>query len=143
MIWSIAVYCLLPFVLFNLLWRGVRYPAYWFRWPERFGYLDSMQGQRVIWIHAVSVGEVRSSAELVNELTSRYPNHRILVTTMTPTGSKQVHELFGGRVGHAYVPYDFPGSGTESRRSLRSSRKLSSGRIYSRPARIDASRCFS
>jgi 3-deoxy-D-manno-octulosonic-acid transferase len=29
---------------------------------------------------------------------------------MTPTGSQQVHELFGDRVVHAYVPYDFPGS---------------------------------
>ncbi len=109
-IWSIAVYLLLPFVLFNLVWRGVRYPAYWFRWPERFGYLEPMRGQRVIWVHAVSVGEVRSAAELVNELADRYPRHRILVTTMTPTGSRQVQELFGGRVGHAYVPYDFPGS---------------------------------
>ena len=109
-IWSIAVYLLLPFVIFNLLWRGIRYPAYWFRWPERFGYLESMQGQRVIWVHAVSVGEVRSAAELVNELADRFPRHRVLVTTMTPTGSQQVHELFGDRVIHAYVPYDFPGS---------------------------------
>ena len=72
-IWSIAVYLLLPFVLFNLVWRGIRYPAYWFRWPERFGYLEPMRGQRVIWVHAVSVGEVRSAAELVNELADRYP----------------------------------------------------------------------
>jgi len=109
-IWSIAVYFLLPFVIFNLLWRGIRYPAYWFRWPERFGYLEAMHGQRVIWVHAVSVGEVRSAAELVNELADRFPRHRVLVTTMTPTGSQQVHELFGDRVVHAYVPYDFPGS---------------------------------
>ncbi len=109
-IWSVAVYLLLPFVLFNLFWRGIRYPAYWLRWAERFGYLESMRGQRVIWVHAVSVGEVRSAAELVNELADRYPRHRVLVTTMTPTGSRQVQELFGGRVGHAYVPYDLPGS---------------------------------
>jgi 3-deoxy-D-manno-octulosonic-acid transferase len=56
------------------------------------------------------VGEVRSAARLVNELEARYPNHRLLVTTMTPTGSEQVRELFGGRVDHAYVPYDLPGS---------------------------------
>jgi 3-deoxy-D-manno-octulosonic-acid transferase len=109
-IWSAAVYLLLPFVVFNLFWRGIRYPAYWFRWPERFGYLKPMHGQRVIWVHAVSVGEVRSSAELIDELAGRFPRHRILVTTMTPTGSEQVKELFGGRVGHAYLPYDFPGS---------------------------------
>lgn len=109
-LWSIAVYCLLPFVLFNLVWRGIRYPAYWFRWPERFGYVASMRDRHVIWVHAVSVGEVRSSAELVNQLAQRYPQHRLLVTTMTPTGSEQVQELFGGRVDHAYVPYDLPGS---------------------------------
>lgn len=109
-IWPVAVYLLLPFVIINLFWRGIHYPAYWFRWPERFGYLESMRGQRVIWVHAVSVGEVRSSAELIDELTTRFPRHRILVTTMTPTGSEQVKELFGGYVGHAYVPYDLPGS---------------------------------
>ncbi|MFL2546937.1 MAG: lipid IV(A) 3-deoxy-D-manno-octulosonic acid transferase [Candidatus Rariloculaceae bacterium] len=109
-IWSVAAYLLLPFVVLNLFWRGIRYPAYWFRWPERFGYLEPMHGQKVIWVHAVSVGEVRSSVELINELAERFPRHRILVTTMTPTGSEQVKELFGGRVGHAYVPYDFPGS---------------------------------
>ena len=109
-IWPVAVYLLLPFVIINLFWRGIHYPAYWFRWPERFGYLESMRGQRVIWVHAVSVGEVRSSAELIDELTTRFPHHRILVTTMTPTGSEQVKELFGGCVGHAYVPYDLPGS---------------------------------
>jgi 3-deoxy-D-manno-octulosonic-acid transferase len=109
-IWSIAAYLLLPFALLNLIWRGIRYPAYWRRWPERFGYLEPMRGTPVIWVHAVSVGEVRSSAELVNALADKYPRHRILVTTMTPTGSEQVQELFGGRVFHAYVPYDLPGS---------------------------------
>jgi 3-deoxy-D-manno-octulosonic-acid transferase len=99
-IWSIVAHLLLPFALLNLIWRGIRYPAYWRRWPERFGYLEPMQGKRVIWVHAVSVGEVRSSAELVNALTEQYPRHKILVTTMTPTGSEQVQELFGGRVLH-------------------------------------------
>jgi 3-deoxy-D-manno-octulosonic-acid transferase len=44
----------------------------------------------------------------VNALVGRYPNHRIVVTTMTPTGSKQVRDLFGDSVSHCYVPYDFP-----------------------------------
>jgi 3-deoxy-D-manno-octulosonic-acid transferase len=93
-----------------LVWRGIRYPAYWRRWPERFGYLRPMPHERVIWVHAVSVGEVRSAAELISRLSTIFPEHRILVTTMTPTGSEQVHELFGNSVSHAYVPYDSPGS---------------------------------
>ena len=64
----------------------------------------------MIWLHAVSVGEVRSAAPLISALEGRYPMHKILLTTMTPTGSRQAWELFGDRVSHAYVPYDFPGA---------------------------------
>lgn len=107
-IWSVAAYLLLPYALANLVWRGLRYRPYWNRWPERFGFVERHPGQRFIWVHAVSVGEVRSSAALIVALDERYPKHRILVTTMTPTGSEQVQELFGDRVSHSYVPYDVP-----------------------------------
>ncbi len=107
-IWRIAVYLLLPYVLANLVWRGLRYSPYWHRWPERFGFVAPLGARRVIWVHAVSVGEVRSAAALIESLALRYPEHRLVVTTMTPTGSDQVRDLFGERVSHCYVPYDFP-----------------------------------
>lgn len=107
-VWRIVVYLLLPYAIGNLIWRALRYPAYWRRWPERFGLVPSAAGQRAIWVHAVSVGEVRSAAPLVAALAERYPEHRVVVTTMTPTGSEQVRHLFGERVSHCYVPYDFP-----------------------------------
>jgi len=109
-IWRIAVYLLLPYAVGNLIWRGLRYPEYWHRWPERFGFVARLSGLRTLWVHAVSVGEVRSAAPLVSALVVRYPKHRIVVTTMTPTGSKQVRDLFGDRVSHCYVPFDFPGA---------------------------------
>ena len=108
MLWSVLAYLLLPYVIGCLVWRGLHYRAYWFRWPERFGFVAPLAGQRVIWIHAVSVGEVRSAAALVDRLAERFPRHRLLVTTMTPTGSDQVRGLFGDSVTHTYVPYDFP-----------------------------------
>lgn len=107
-LWSFAAYLLLPYVLISLVWRGLRYPAYWRRWGERFGYVPRIAGDRVIWVHAVSVGEVRSAVALVEAVAARLPRHRILVTTMTPTGSEQVAALFGRRVLHSYLPYDFP-----------------------------------
>jgi 3-deoxy-D-manno-octulosonic-acid transferase len=107
-VWRIVVYFLLPYALLNLIWRALRYPAYWRRWPERFGFVARLPSGRAIWVHAVSVGEVRSAAALIESLGARYPHHRLVVTTMTPTGSEQVRELFGDRVSHCYVPYDFP-----------------------------------
>jgi 3-deoxy-D-manno-octulosonic-acid transferase len=105
-IWRIVVYLLLPYALGNLIWRALRYPAYWHRWPERFGFVKPLTGLRTIWVHAVSVGEVRSAAPLVAALVERNPKHRVVVTTMTPTGSQQVRDLLGERVSHCYVPYD-------------------------------------
>jgi 3-deoxy-D-manno-octulosonic-acid transferase len=107
-IWRVVVYLLFPYALGNLVWRALRYPAYWRRWPERLGFVPPLTGQRAIWVHAVSVGEVRSSAPLIAALVERHPSHRVVVTTMTPTGSEQVMQLFGQRVSHCYVPYDFP-----------------------------------
>jgi 3-deoxy-D-manno-octulosonic-acid transferase len=107
-VWSVAVYLLLPYVIGNLVWRALRYPPYWSRWLERFGFVRPLRGQRVIWVHAVSVGEVRSAAALVETLAERFAHHRLLVTTMTPTGSDQVQDLFGNAVMHTYAPYDFP-----------------------------------
>jgi 3-deoxy-D-manno-octulosonic-acid transferase len=103
-----AAYLLMPYVIGALVWRALRYPPYWSRWAERFGFVTAPRGQRVIWVHAVSVGEVRSSAALIEALAEQFPHHRLLVTTMTPTGADQVRDLFGDSVSHAYVPYDFP-----------------------------------
>ncbi len=107
-VWGVVAYLLLPYAILKLLWRGFRYRAYWYRWPERFGFIDPPSDEHVIWIHAVSVGEVRSCVVLVDAFAERFPDHRILITTMTPTGSAQVRELFADRVSHAYVPYDVP-----------------------------------
>ncbi|MHB8536315.1 MAG: lipid IV(A) 3-deoxy-D-manno-octulosonic acid transferase [Sulfuricaulis sp.] len=118
---------LFPYVLLRLMWRGLRNPDYWRRIPERFGFIEPLTNippgavagahntsagrapaaSRLIWIHAVSVGEVRAAVPLVRELEERYPGHALLITTMTPTGSAQVRELFNGRVAHRYAPYDY------------------------------------
>jgi 3-deoxy-D-manno-octulosonic-acid transferase len=98
----------MPYVVGALAWRALRYSPYWARWPERFGFGSAPKAKRVIWVHAVSVGEVRSAAALIQALAERFPHHRVLVTTMTPTGADQVRDLFGDAVTHAYAPYDFP-----------------------------------
>jgi 3-deoxy-D-manno-octulosonic-acid transferase len=98
----------MPYAVGALVWRAFRYAPYWSRWPERFGFGRAPMAQRVIWVHAVSVGEVRSAAALIGALLERFPHHRLLVTTMTPTGANQVRDLFGDTVSHAYAPYDFP-----------------------------------
>ena len=98
----------LPFIILRLIWRGIRAPAYWQRWPERFGSSPILSKKPVIWIHAVSVGEVEACRPLVKVLQDEYPEHQLLITTMTPTGSARVKLLFANAVAHCYLPYDLP-----------------------------------
>ena len=110
MIYTLLLYLLVPLVLLRLAWRGLRAPDYWRRWPERFGFIEPPLGARVIWIHAVSVGEVQAAEPLVRALLEKYPAHSLLITTVTPTGSARVMALFGDEVAHVYAPYDLPGA---------------------------------
>jgi 3-deoxy-D-manno-octulosonic-acid transferase len=107
-LYTILMFLLLPVYVFHLLWRGLRNHAYWRRWFERFGSYPVAPREAVIWIHAVSVGEVQASLPLIHKLQEHYPEHGILVTTTTPTGSSRVRESLGEDVLHVYAPYDLP-----------------------------------
>lgn len=107
--YSLLLYLLVPFALVRLLARAARNPAYRRRIAERFGFVRP-RATGAIWIHAVSVGEARGAAPLVRALMAADPQRRLLITTMTPTGSATVRSLFGDSVDHCYVPWDLPGA---------------------------------
>jgi 3-deoxy-D-manno-octulosonic-acid transferase len=107
-VYTAILYLLLPLVMLRLLWRGIRAPAYWRRWSERFGYFPTRTATPTLWIHAVSVGEAIAAFPLVTALRSRYPQLPVVMTTTTPTGSARVREQFGTDVAHGYLPYDLP-----------------------------------
>jgi len=110
--YSAALYLLAPVTVYHLLWRGLRQQAYLERWNERYAhYPDTLAPCSMrIWLHAVSVGEVNAAAPLINALLERYPDARLLVTTITPTGSQRVEALWETRVDHVYLPYDLSGA---------------------------------
>ena len=107
-LYSLAWLLALPFAFLYLLWRSRRQPAYLRHWGERLGWAPRSHYRPVIWIHAVSVGETRAAAPLVDALRLKHPGHAILITHATPTGRATGHELFGDQVCRAYLPYDFP-----------------------------------
>jgi 3-deoxy-D-manno-octulosonic-acid transferase len=73
--------------------------------PERLRGLGS--GAPVIWVHAVSVGEVLAVSRFVAELDRELPGHRVVVSTTTRTGHALARERFGTeRV--FYCPLDLP-----------------------------------
>ena len=109
-VYTFAFYLLLPLYFARLCWKGAYNREYFFRWSERLGISKDSptKNKPLIWVHAVSVGEVNASMPLLRRLIAEYPNIEILVTTTTPTGSKLLLERLGGTVKHQYLPVDLP-----------------------------------
>ena len=107
-LYSLAWLMVLPIAFLYLLWRSRRQPEYRRHWTERLGWAPDLARNRVLWVHAVSVGETRAAAPVIAALQERYPDHVLLLTHATPTGRATGRELFGDGVRQAYLPYDFP-----------------------------------
>jgi 3-deoxy-D-manno-octulosonic-acid transferase len=106
-LYNLLTYILLiPYAAFWLV-RGIGNRMYFDRVGQRLGF-GYPTLERCIWIHAVSVGEVVAAVPLIRALAKRYPDYRLLVTTVTPTGAARVAAIFGDAVTHAYIPFETP-----------------------------------
>ena len=109
--YTVLFYLFTPLIALKLLWRALRAPAYAQRWGERWGFIDQQpEAETLIWLHAVSVGESVAAMPLVAAMRARYPQARIFITCMTPTGSQRIRAATGDdpAIGHSYAPYDSP-----------------------------------
>lgn len=104
---ALAVVVSLPYWLFQMLRHGKYHRGL----TERLGVVPKrlrlpQADEPVIWIHAVSVGEVLAILGLAKELQRRFPSHSLFVSTVTDTGQELARKHFGtDRV--LYFPMDF------------------------------------
>lgn len=111
-----------PFYLWRVWSRGREEPDYRFDWPGRLGLYGSAHRSRwqqgahgsapVIWVHAVSLGEARAAAPLIQALRQQCPGMRLLLTHTTATGREAGKALLIDASGdaQAWLPYDTPGA---------------------------------
>ncbi len=81
--------------------------------------VKSLSGYPRIWIHAVSLGEVKVAASIINALNRVIPNCSPIISTFTESGRKLAEETFGPAVPVIYAPIDFVGSVRKSLSSVR------------------------
>ena len=81
-------------------WRMLRQGRYREGLTQRLGAVPAalrawVRGRPVVWVHAVSVGEVMAATRLVAELQAALPGHAVVVSTTTPTGQRVAADKFG------------------------------------------------
>src|SRR5450432_3021155 len=78
---------------------------------QRFAQYDAslkqaLTNRHVIWLHAVSVGEVNLCTQLIRALEPRVPNLKIVVSTTTTTGMAELRRRLPTHVSKIYYPVD-------------------------------------
>ncbi|MGQ0657669.1 MAG: lipid IV(A) 3-deoxy-D-manno-octulosonic acid transferase [Chromatiales bacterium] len=109
-LYTACLYLAVPFILLRLWRLGFKHGGYRQRVGERFGFIPARRDSSVplLWLHAVSVGEVQAAVPLLQAFHARFPDYAVLLTTTTPTGAEHARRQFGDGVAHAYFPYDLP-----------------------------------
>ena len=107
-LYSLVMHGAQPLLRRKLRRRGVAEPGYLEHVDERFG-LYAQPGQPgALWIHAVSLGETRAAAILVDALRRLQPDLRLLLTHGTATGRAEGARLLRAGDVQAWLPWDTP-----------------------------------
>jgi len=102
-------FCLSAPYYFLKMWRR----GDWRRgFRQRFGRFDAgfkqaLTNRHVLWMHAVSVGEVNVCTQLIRALEPRVPNIKIVVSTTTSTGMGELQRKLPSRIEKIYYPIDY------------------------------------
>lgn len=118
--YDILLFLAVPLIIPYFLYRSIRKGRFRKGIAERLGFLDRekrarLQGCDTIWVHAVSVGETMAVRPLLKALKSRYPEKRLVLSTVTETGRSIAENISEVEIC-IYFPFDF---GFAVRRMLR------------------------
>ncbi|HYS44531.1 MAG TPA: 3-deoxy-D-manno-octulosonic acid transferase, partial [Geobacteraceae bacterium] len=110
LLYNIALWLAFPFLIAYHLYRSTsrgRRPAF----AERFGSiakgkLAALEGERPIWVHAVSVGETNAVKPLLKALKERYPERKIVISNVTETGRSVALTIAEADLC-IYFPFDY------------------------------------
>lgn len=106
-LYTSILYLTLPFFLYSLYKSKPNKPKFGKRCVEHFGFTPKLakKSENLIWIHAVSVGEVLAITPLIKSIKKLEPELKIVLTTTTSTGKNEAQKL-GKLIEHRYMPLD-------------------------------------
>ncbi len=107
-VYSWLVRAMVPLLRRKLALRARKEPVYGQWTEERFGHYEVASHPGALWIHAVSLGETRVAAVLIDALRAQQPGLRLLLTHSTATGRVHGQGLLQPGDVQAWLPWDTP-----------------------------------
>lgn len=99
--------CLLP----KIIWERCVHGKYRETLKARLGLslpkIEIPPGKKVVWIHAISMGETRAILPLYRLLCQRHPELLIVISSTTETGYAEAKRSLPEAALHFYLPFDF------------------------------------
>src|SRR5580704_8718597 len=99
--------CLLP----KLLWERCFHGKYKESLKARLGMslpkIEIPQGKKLLWIHAISMGETRAVIPLYQLLRQRHPDMLFAISSTTEAGHAEAKRCMPEAIAHFYLPFDF------------------------------------
>jgi 3-deoxy-D-manno-octulosonic-acid transferase len=118
---SLGLLVLLPRFLFQALAHG----KYIDGLRQRLGSVPAVNGKPVIWLHCVSVGETQAARPLAQQLKRQFPQHLLVVSTITLTGQELARKVFQNEAANVfYFPFDWRWSVRRALKSIKPSAVL-------------------
>ena len=104
-IYNLLILLLIPVFQFRILFKSFSDKGYRTNLSQRYGKnLSSFNSEKkkIIWFHAVSLGEVIGSQNIIQLLLK---SQDVVLTTTTPTGFRKAQEIYKDTIAINYAPW--------------------------------------
>ena len=96
-----------PYYFWKLVRRGNWRSGFGQRFGAYGGLRERLKGKRVLWLHAVSVGEANLAVQLVKSMQPHLKDWTVVVSTITTTGMGELERKLPTDVHRVYYPIDW------------------------------------
>lgn len=107
LIYSFLLFLFLLFSIPYFLFRMVTKEKYKKGLRQRLGFIPQVKNKDIIWVHAVSVGEVIAASPIIDAIRKKFPRHNFLISTVTDTGQDMARKAIPDPKEIIYFPLDF------------------------------------
>lgn len=105
LLYDLALTCFLPKLLYQRIFQGKYRGNFLQRLGIGFPKIDKGR-RKLVWIHAVSLGETKAIAPLAAKIKGEFPDALVVISSITETGFREAKKSLPFALHHVYLPFD-------------------------------------